>query len=280
MPSLLGDTMVKECCIDIVCEGCPVLLVIDERRRFIFQARRGAIQGSDKGVLRHDDILGKEYGSRVKLSSGIEAVILRPRLIDYMERGFRRKTQVIYPKDHGLIIMLLDLKPGMRVLEIGVGSGFTTAVLAQIVGNEGRVYSYEVRRDNIEIARKNLEKIGLADRVVLKHRDARLGIDEEAIDAAVVDMPDPWAVLRHLHRALRPSAGAVFFLPAVNQVQRLLLALGLHGGWVETSVYEVLLRGYEPRGDALRPYTTMIAHTGYLVYARKAATNRLVDTGP
>jgi len=270
--------LVKECCIDIVCEGCPVLLVIDERRRFILQARRGAVQGSDKGLLSHDDILGKEYGSKVKLSSGVEAVILRPRLIDYMERGFRRRTQVIYPKDHGFIIMLLDLKPGMRVLEIGVGSGFTTAVLAQIVGDKGRVYSYEVRKDNIEIARKNLEKIGLANRVVLKHRDARLGIDEENIDAAVVDMPDPWAVLRHLHRSLRPSAGVVFFLPAVNQVQRLLLALGLHGGWVETSVYEVFLRGYEPRGDALRPYTTMIAHTGYLVYARKTIINESADT--
>jgi len=259
----------KECCVDVVCEGCPVLLVIDERRRFIFRARRGGVQGSDRGILRHDDVIGKEYGSRVRLSSGVEALVLRPRFMDYVDRGFRRRTQVIYPKDHGLIIMLLDLRPGMRVLEIGVGSGFTTAILAQIVGETGRVYSYEVRRDNIEVAKKNLEKIGLLDRVVIKHRDARLGVDEEDIDAAVVDMPDPWAVLRHLHRALRPSAGAVFFLPAVNQVQRLLMALELHGGWAELGVYEVLLRGYEPRGDALRPFTTMIAHTGYLVYARK-----------
>jgi len=262
----------SECCTEKICEGCPVLLVIDERRRYIFRARRGGVQGSDKGVLRHDDVIGREYGSWVRLSSGVRAVVLRPRLVDYMERGLRRRTQVIYPKDHGFIAMLLDLKPGMRVLEVGVGSGFTTAVLAQLVGEAGHVYGYEVRQENLEIARRNLEQLGLLDRVTLRNRDARLGIEERGIDAAVIDMPDPWTMLGHLHRALRPSAGAVFFLPAVNQVQRLLVALGIHGGWVETSVYEILLREYEPRGDALRPRTTMIAHTGYLVYTRKALT--------
>ncbi|KSW10701.1 protein methyltransferase [Pyrodictium occultum] len=258
-----------ECCRDVVCEGCPVLLVLDERRRFLFRVERGRVQGSDRGVVRHDDLVGLRYGSWVRLSSGALALVLQPRLVDYMERGLRRRSQVIYPKDHGLILMLLDLKPGARVLEIGVGSGYTTIVLAQAVGATGRVYSYEVRSDMLETARKNLETVGLLDRVELKHRDARLGVDEEGLDAAVVDMPDPWAVLPVLHRALRPGAGAVFFLPAVNQVSRLLSAMDLRGGWAETRVYEVLLREYEPRGDALRPKTTMIAHTGYLVYARR-----------
>ncbi|BEP16905.1 tRNA (adenine-N1)-methyltransferase [Pyrofollis japonicus] len=259
--------MAEECCVDTVCEGCPVLLYIDERRRFIFRVRRGGTTGSDRGVLRHDDVIGLRYGSWVKLSSGIKALVMRPRLVDYMERGLRRKTQVIYPKDHGFIAMLLDLKPGMRILEIGVGSGFTTAFLAQIVGEQGHVYGYEKRRDNLEIAKKNLEKLGLLERVTLKHRDAREGIDEKNIDAAVIDMPDPWAVLRHLHEALRPSAGVVFFLPAANQVQRLLLSMRLRGGWGNIGVYEVLVRSYEPFGDAFRPQTTMIAHTGYLVHA-------------
>ncbi|ALL01826.1 tRNA-methyltransferase [Pyrodictium delaneyi] len=258
-----------ECCRHIVCEGCPVLLVIDEKRRFIFRVERGRVQGSDRGTVRHDDLIGLRYGSRVRLSSGIYALVLQPRLVDYMERGLRRRSQVIYPKDHGLILMLLDIEPGNRVLEIGVGSGYTTIVLARAVGPEGKVYSYEIRRDMFETARRNLETVGLLDRVELKHRDARLGVDEENLDAAVVDMPDPWAVLPVLHRALRPGAGVVFFLPAVNQVARLLAALELHGGWAETRVYEVLLREYEPRSDALRPRTTMIAHTGYLVYTRR-----------
>ncbi len=261
------------CCDTVVCEGCWVLLYIDERRRFVFKARRGAVQGSDRGVLRHDDIIGVPYGSTVTLSSGARAVVLKPRLVDFMERLLERRSQVIYPKDHGLIVMLLDLKPGMRVLEVGVGSGFTTALLASIVGREGHVYSYEVRRDMAETALRNLARLGLADRVTLHVQDARRGIAERDLDAAVVDMPDPWSILHHLHQALKPSAGVVFFLPAVNQVERLLAALELlEDMWMRPQVYEVLLREYEARSDALRPRTTMIAHTGYIVYTRKLST--------
>lgn len=256
------------CCKTIACEGCPALIVIDERRRFIVTLRHGKVLGSDRGVLRHDDVIGRPYGSWVKLGSGVYAVILQPRLIDYIERGFKRRSQVIYPKDHGIIIMLLDLKPGMRVLEIGVGSGFTTAVLARVVGANGHVYSYEIRRDMAEVARRNIEAAGLADKVTLKVRDARDGVDERGLDAAVVDMPDPWAVLRVLEEALMPGAPVVFFLPAINQVQRLLGALELRRCWAETRVLEVLLREYEARADALRPRTTMVAHTGYLVFSR------------
>ena len=262
--------MQDACCRDVVCEGCLVLLYIDERRRFIFRVRRGGVQGSDRGVLRHDDIIGLRYGSAVRLSTGAKAYILQPRLIDLEERGFRRKSQVIYPKDHGLIIMLLDIKPGMRLLEVGVGSGFTTAVLASLVGPQGHVYSYEVRRDMAEIALANLEMAGLSDRVTLKVKDAREGIDERELDGAVVDMPDPWSILDELFQALRPGAGVVFFMPAINQVERLLLAISLKSSkWLKPQVYEVLLREYEAKPDALRPRTTMVAHTGYIVYTRK-----------
>ncbi len=256
------------CCREVVCEGCLVLLVVDERRRYVFRVRRGSRFTSDRGVLRHDDLVGARYGSWIRLSSGARAVVLQPRLVDAMERLLRRRSQVIYPKDHGLILVMLGLGPGMRVLEVGVGSGFTTAVLAWAVGPTGRVYSYEVRRDMAETARRNLEALGLLDRVVIRVRDARLGVEERGLDAAMVDMPDPWALLPVLEEALRPGAVAGFFLPAVNQVSRLLGALGARRRWAETRVYELLLREYEPRPDALRPYTAMIGHTGFLVFSR------------
>ena len=260
--------MSGECCVDIVCEGCTALVVVDERRRFIIRVRRGGVLGSDRGLLRHDDLIGLRYGGWVRLSSGAEALILQPRLNDMMERGFKRRSQVIYPKDHGLILVELDIRPGMRVLEVGVGSGFTTARLAAAVGPEGHVYSYEARRDMAETARRNLELAGLQDRVTLKVRDARLGVEEKGLDAAVVDIPDPWALLPVLEESLRPGAGAAFFLPATGQVPRLLAALELRGRWAETRVAEVLARWYETRPDSFRPRTTMIAHTGYLVFSR------------
>ncbi len=262
--------MSGECCRDVVCEGCLALVVVDERRRYVVRIRRGGVFGSDRGVFRMDEVIGKPYGSWVRLSSGAWAVVLQPRLVDLMEKRFRRRSQVIYPKDHGYILMMLGVGPGSRVLEVGVGSGYTTAVLAWAVGPTGHVYSYEVRGDMAETARRNLEEAGLLDRVTLRVRDARLGVEETGLDAAMVDMPDPWSLLPVLERALRPGAAAAFFQPAANQVARLLAALEERGRWVDTRVAELLLREYEPRADALRPYTTMIAHTGYIVFSRLA----------
>ncbi|RUM47001.1 MAG: protein methyltransferase [Hyperthermus sp.] len=257
-----------ECCETVVCEDCYVLVVVDERRRFVFRVRRGGVLGSDKGVLRHDELVGVGYGSWVRLSSGVPALVLKPRLVDLAERAFRRRTQVIYPKDQGLILVMLDVRPGSRVLEIGVGSGFTTAVLAQAVGPEGRVYGYDVRGEMLAVAERNLRDAGLLDRVVLRLADARRGVEESMLDAALVDIPDPWLVLEALENALRPGAPAAFFLPTISQVEKLLRALEERGRWADTRVVEVLLREYEARPGALRPRTTMIAHTGYLVFSR------------
>ncbi len=259
------------CCDTIICEGCLALLEIDERRRFVFRVRRGGTTGSDRGVLRHDDIIGLPYGSVVRLSTGVKAYVLKPLLVDLMERFFARRSQVIYPKDQGLILLMAGITPGARVVEVGVGSGFTTAVLASMVGPEGHVYCYEVRADMLETARRNLEAAGLLDRVTLKLRDAREGIEERDVDAVVADIPEPWSILDHVHRALKPSGVYVAFMPSVNQVIKLLRALEEKGyrGFTRPRVLEVLVREYQARSDAFRPKTTMVAHTGYIAFMRK-----------
>lgn len=232
------------------------------------------MQGSDRGVLRHDDIIGLPYGSVVRLSTGVEAVVHRPRLLDLVERGFARRSQVIYPKDQGLILFLAGIGPGSRVVEVGVGSGFTTAFLAWVVGPEGHVYAYEVREDMLEVARRNLEMAGLIDRVTLKLADARRGIEERGVDAVVADIPDPWNILDPAYEALRGSGTLVAFMPAANQLARFLSAVNAHPGFGSVRVLEVLVREYETRGDAVRPRTTMIAHTGYIASARKVLRER------
>ncbi len=260
-------------CRERVEEGCLVLLYIDERRRFIFRARRGGVKGSDKGVLRHDDVIGLPYGSRVRLSTGVEAWILKPRPIDLIELHHRRATQIIYPKDASMIISLAGIGPGSRVVEVGVGSAALTTMLAWSVAPDGHVYGYETRRANLEAARRNLEEAGLADLVTLHHADARAGVEEDGVDAFIVDVPDPWSLLGVAHRSLRGSGVFVAYMPAVNQVVRLLEALVEHGGFIGVGVYEVLVREYIPRPDTLRPRTTMVAHTGYILSATRINLN-------
>lgn len=246
-----------------------VLLYFDSKRRWIVKVEKDKVFSCDRGKINLDNLVGLKYGSKIKTSANFDAYIMKPLLIDYIERGLKRVTQIIYPKDQGLIIMLLSLSPGLRVLEIGVGTGCTTAVLANIVKPTGHVYGYEVREEFLNIAKKNLSELGLLNYVTIKLKDAREGIDERNMDAAVVDIGDPWVIVDHLYEALKPSAPAVFFIPSMNQIEKLYKALMDHGGFIDIRCYEVLLREIKLSKESIRPANFMVGHTGYIVFVRK-----------
>ncbi|MCS7112218.1 MAG: tRNA (adenine-N1)-methyltransferase [Ignisphaera sp.] len=254
---------------DIIEYNGSVVIYIDRRRRRLLRIHRGGTFSSDRGNLKLDDLVGLNYGSKVKTSLNIDAWLLKPLLIDYLELGIRRVTQVIYPKDLGLILVLLGIAPGLRILEIGVGTGNTTIVLANSIRPDGHVYGYEIREEFLRVAQTNLEALKLNQYVTLKLKDAREGIDETDIDAAVVDIPDPWNVLDSLHNALKWSAPAVFFLPTMNQILKLFEAVNRHRGFTDIRCCEVFLREIELSSESVKPSTTMVGHTGYIMYARK-----------
>ena len=252
----------------LISEGDEVLIYIDERRSKIVKVRKGAIFQSDKGILKLDDVIGLEWGSRVRLSTGAYAWLLKPLFLDYLEKSFRRVTQVIYPKDLGLILLLSSIYPGAKVLEGGVGTGFLTATLANFVGPQGHVYAYELRREFAEVARSNLKKLGLLDRVTIKIADIRRDVKEENIDAAILDIPDPWEAIDTLKNALKPSSPIITFLPTINQVIKLLKTLRTRGDVVDVKVFDSILREYIVDPEALRPRTHVVGHTGYIVFFR------------
>ncbi len=249
--------------------GDIVLIYIDERRRYIVRVEEGRVFGSDKGILRLDELVGRPYGSRVKLSTGVEALVLRPLLDDLLSLAYRRRSQVIYPKDLGFIIYIADIAPGKRVLEAGIGSGFLASAVASRLRPGGRLYSYEIREDMAEIARQNLKLAGLLDVVEIKVADVRSGVEEKSLDACLLDMPDPWNALNTAYNALKPSARLVVFVPTVNQVEKTVVALRRHGGFTDIHAVELLLREYQVKEGSVRPSTRMIGHTGYIVYARR-----------
>ncbi len=218
-------------------------------------------------MINCDDIIGLEWGSKVRLSTGAHAYVLKPLILDFMFKGLRRVTQVIYPKDSSFMIALAGIRSGYRVLESGLGSGFLTIMLANAVGPDGRVYGYEVKREFAEVAERNLRRLGLRDRVVIKVKDIREGIDEVDLDAAFLDLPDPWEVLKILPNSLKPSSPVLIFLPTVNQVEKVLSELR-NGPYVDHRVFEVLIREYQALPDALRPLSIGVLHTGYIVFTR------------
>ncbi len=251
-----------------ISEGDNVLIYIDERRSKIVKVRRGMVFQSDKGVLKLDDIIGLEWGSKVRLSTGASAWVLRPLFLDYLERAFRRVTQVIYPKDLGLILLLGSVYPGAKVLEGGVGTGFLTATLANFVGPQGHVYAYEKRKEFAEVAIENLRRLGLLDRVTIRIADVKKDVKEENLDVAILDIPDPWEAIDTLKKALKPSSPIITFLPTINQVIKLLKVITKRDDVVDIKVFDSILREYIVDPEALRPKTHVIGHTGYIVFFR------------
>ncbi|WP_440060214.1 tRNA (adenine-N1)-methyltransferase [Thermogladius sp. 4427co] len=247
-------------------EGDTVLIYIDPRRKFVQKLKTGGILGTDKGLIKHDDIIGKEIGSTVPTSRGGKAFLLKPLPIDFLP-AMKRVTQVIYPKDLGFIVFLAGLHPGCKVLEGGVGTGHVTAALAYMVGENGKVYAVEIDEEKLSRARENLAKLGLDTRVVFVKKDIREGVDETGFDAAILDIPDPWNALRPVHDALKPSSPLIAFTPTVNQVEKTVLEM--RKMFIDIHVFEILLREYLVSEGAVRPVTRMIGHTGYVIFGRK-----------
>ena len=243
-----------------------VLIYFKEGRTYVTPISKEALH-TNEGIIPLNRLVGKEYGIKGRTQLGIEYVVSRPTLTDLL-KTFERKTQVVYPKDMGLIILLADIGPGSRVVEAGTGSGFLTAVLANFVRPDGKVFTYELRQEFQEIAMKNLSSIGLNRYVVFKLKDVRKGIDEKEVDAVVLDMPDPWNVAEAAYSSLRSGGRVVCFLPTINQVEKTYDALR-RKGFIMVEAREILERCYKVKRGETRPEMFMVGHTGYILSATK-----------
>lgn len=252
----------------LAADGELVLLVAEDQKRTVIKLQHGQQWHTKRGFLLHDDLIGQPLGRMVMTRLGHAFLVLEPSTHDLI-RYLKRTTQIIFPKDAAYIALRLNLFPGRRIIEAGTGSGGLTLALARSVMPSGRVYSYEERAAMSELAGKNLERVGLREHVDLKVRDVADGFDERYVDAVFLDMREPW---EHLAAAREALKGGGFFgslLPTTNQVSDLLRGLQAHG-FADLEVQELLVRNWKPIADRLRPSDRMIAHTGFLVFARKA----------
>jgi tRNA (adenine57-N1/adenine58-N1)-methyltransferase len=241
-------------------------LISAQNKRFIFRLVLDGKFETHRGYLSHNDLIGKPWGSRALTHLGSPFVLLQPSLADILVET-RRTTQIMYPKDVGFILVSMDIGPGKHILEAGTGSGSFTTALAFSVGPQGRVISYESRPEFQELAHKNLDRLGLADRVEFKLRDIVEGFDERNVDAVFLDLPNPQDYILQVKEALKPGGYLGSILPTINQVSTLLIALR-RADFAFIEVCELLLRYYKAVAERLRPTDRMVAHTGYLIFAR------------
>ena len=249
------------------CDGDLAQLVGLTHKHFIFSLKAGGDLQTHRGVLKHDDLIGKPWGSQVFSHMGAPFFLLQPSLADILN-DLPRTTQILYPKDIGYILITMGIAPGQRVMEAGTGSGSMTIALATAVGAEGRVISYEQKPDTQNLARKNLERVGLASRVDFKLRDILEGFDETEADAFFLDVQNPFDYISQVRSALKPGGYFCTLIPTFNQVEKILHALKKNN-FAFVEVCELLLRFYKADPMRLRPTDRMVAHTGFLVFARR-----------
>ena len=236
-------------------------------KHFIFNLQAGAKFETHRGILLHDDLIGVPWGTQVFSHLGAPFYLVQPSLADLLI-DIPRTTQIMYPKDIGFILVTMGVGPGQKVMEAGTGSGSMTTALAYAVGNEGRVVSYEVKPDAQNLAKKNLTRFGLASRVDFKLRDIEEGFDETDADSFFLDVPNPYDYIAQVRAALKPGGFLCCLIPTFNQVEKTLSALR-HNKFAFIEVCEILLRYYKPEPSRLRPTDRMVAHTGFLVFARR-----------
>lgn len=247
-------------------EGERIVLIDERGRKYLVKVERKKLQ-TDLGVVDLGEAIGKEPGERLKSHLGKEFSLLRPSIADYLQK-LRRVPQIMLPKDAAMIVAHTGVGPGSFVVDAGVGSGSLAIFLGNLVRPNGRVVSYEVREDFKKVAEANIQMTGLSEIVSVKLRDIYEGIDERNLDLVTLDLPQPERVLPHAEAALKPGGYLAVFSPCVEPVQRLYKELPKYR-FMHSRTMECLVREFEISERATRPSTRMIAHTGYLTFARR-----------
>ncbi|MCA9545078.1 MAG: tRNA (adenine-N1)-methyltransferase [Myxococcales bacterium] len=253
-------------------DGQPVV-IIDERRQSHYVVLKAGGGTNFKGnQIAHDDLIGRPDGCTVHSHKGKRFEVLSATYEDHA-LGMPRHAAIVYPKDTAAIALHADLKPGLTVVEAGLGSGALSIALLRAIGPTGKLYTYEKIPDAIVRAKKNIA-LAMGDtsnHTIHEEADIYEGIRERSVDRVVLDVPEPWQVLPHAKEVVRPGGGIAIFVPTALQMHETVQELYRVGGFIEFKAMEILERRWKVSARSVRPENQMIAHTGFLMFARRTA---------
>jgi tRNA (adenine57-N1/adenine58-N1)-methyltransferase len=256
--------------------GDRVQLTGPKGRMHTITLEPGKLFHSHKGAIAHDDLIGLADGSVVANQVGVEYLALRPLLSDFV-MSMPRGAAIVYPKDAAQILAQADVFPGATVVEAGVGSGALSLWLLRAIGPAGRLLSFERREEFADVARGNVATFHGEDPVnwSITLGDLAEALPEQApaasVDRVVLDMLAPWECVDAVSTALKPGGVLLCYVATVTQLSRVAEAIRDTGWYTEPQAGETMVRGWHVQGLAVRPDHRMIAHTGFLLTARRLA---------
>lgn len=255
--------------------GERVQITDTKGRKYTTMLQRGGYFQSQRGNFRHDDLIGKPEGYVFAAESGHRLQAMRPLISDYV-LSMPRGATVVYPKDAGQIIHQADIFPGARVVEAGLGSGALAISLLAAIGMNGQLISVERRAEFAEIAKANVEswygpelppweiEIGDLSQVLSE-------LPQQSVDRVVLDMLAPWENISAAAHALTDGGVILAYVATTTQMSRFVETLRDSLCFTEPEANETMLRTWHLDGLAVRPDHRMVAHTGFLVVARRIA---------
>ena len=240
-------------------------MILDERgKKYVLKP--GEEFQSDLGIIKSDVLDSAQVGDEVKSHLDHTFKIMKPNINDFIDIMDRR-CSILIQKDIGQVLAHTGLGAGSRVVDAGTGAGAIALNFGNVVGPDGEVFTYEIRDDFSEVARKNIERFGITN-ITVKNKDIKEGIDEHNVDLIFLDLPKPFEIFEEVHESLNLGGWLVVYAPYIDQAEtsyRIAKKLGFYN----IDIIETMERGLEVRPQGVRPKTRMVGHSGYLMFAGK-----------
>lgn len=240
-------------------------MILDERgKKYILKP--GAEFQSDLGIVKADVLDNAQIGDEVKSHLDHSFKIVKPNVNDFIDL-MERRCSILIKKDIGQVLAHTGLGAGSRVVDAGTGAGAIALHFGNVVGLQGKVFTYEIREDFAEVARRNIDNFGITN-IEVKNKNIKEGIDENNIDLIFLDLPKPFEIFEEVMESLNVGGWLAVYAPYIDQAEtsyRVAKKLGFY----DIEIIETLERGLEVRTQGVRPKTRMVGHSGYLLFARK-----------
>lgn len=240
-------------------------MILDERGKKYF-LKEGQEFQSDLGIISSEILSSAKIGDEVKSHLNHSFKIIKPNINDFIDLMDRR-CSILIKKDIGTVLAYTGLGAGSRVIDAGTGAGAIALNFGNVVGETGQVFTYEIRKDFAEVAKKNIQTFGI-ENIEVKNQNIKDGIDEDNIDLVFLDLPKPYEIFEEVYDSLNLGGYLAVYAPYINQAE-ISYRVAKKLNFYNIEILETLERGLEVRQNGTRPKTRMVGHSGYLLFARK-----------